>query len=59
MSQLNNIGYISTNLSLTEKTKALARELSEYYGVNFSSLIRMLLLEEARELGLIVNKESD
>jgi antitoxin component of RelBE/YafQ-DinJ toxin-antitoxin module len=44
--------YTTANLSLTLETKALAKDITNFYGINFSSLVRMLLLKEARELGL-------
>lgn len=43
---------IRQGLMITNEVKQLMEKLSQYYGSSFSGLIRMLILKEARSIGI-------
>lgn len=43
---------IRQGLTITAEVRQLMEKLSEHYGSSLSGLIRMLILEEARKIGI-------
>jgi sulfur relay (sulfurtransferase) DsrC/TusE family protein len=51
MKSTTNI-YITKSYSLTNETDKLIKRIADYYGINTSGAIRLVILEIARQLNL-------